>query len=72
MGYCFFYSILYSLLQQISVILTTVATIPNTMIVFLHSTVTISFDSLMSLLRHTHGSTVIGDKRFVWRLHSRA
>jgi len=41
--------------------------------------VTISFDSLMSLLRHTHGSTIprltallIGQKTFVWRLRNRA
>jgi len=33
----------------------------------------------MSLLRHTHGSTIsrlaallFGDKRFLWRFHSRA
>ena len=40
--------------------------------------ITISFDSLMSLLCHTHGSTIprltvllIDHKRFVWRFYSR-
>jgi len=52
-GHRLFYSTFYSLLREVLVKLTTVAIIPITV-----KHVTISFESLMSLLRHTHGSTI--------------
>jgi len=74
MGYCFFSSTFYSLLRQVSLKLTTVATILIQYITVKHTT--ISSHSLMSLLRHTHRSSnsrvtalLFGDKRFVWWFH---
>jgi len=76
MGYCFFHLTFYSLLHQFLVKLTILTTIPNTAY-YTKTCLMISFDMLISLLHHTHGSTIprltallFGHKRFVWQFHS--